>query len=215
MKGQRVWVVGAAAVGVMAMAMGALGCAGGMGQSGTRAAEFDPRVQPSLRIGGSTLIDARLSPLVPVDVKSDGVAINVRFGERGRTQAAASLDPLTGRVLSRATGGRSEPAQNAEWGTTRVTLEGGRSIVCWTEQSADGGRRAMARLWAADGHPLGSPVAISSPEADVLGTPRAASVDGRHAVVTFASTSGGSFELRAVALEDPTRSLVAESTAAR
>jgi hypothetical protein len=63
--------------------------------------------------------------------------------------------------------------------------------VCWTEQSADGGRHAMARLCATDGHALGHAVAISPPDADVLGAPHAATADGRHAVVTFGSTSGG------------------------
>jgi hypothetical protein len=120
------------------------------------------------------------------------------------------LDPATLQVLSAETSGPSEAPQAPASGATRVVLDGGRFIVCWTEQSADGGRRAMARLWAPDGHSLGPALAISPPDADVLGAPRAASADGRHAIVTFGSTNGDTFELRAVALEDATRPKDAE-----
>ena len=197
----------AAATGVL---LGVTGCAATLPGAAATSAEFPPGDQ-AMRISATTVVDTHLSPLVPVHLSPErGGAIAVTFARRGRTQATARLDPTTLQVLSAETSGPSEAPQSPASGATRVVLDGGRFIVCWTEQSADGGRQAMARLWAPDGHALGPAVAISPPDADVLGAPHAASADGRHAVVTFGSNSGGAFELRAVALEDATRSKDAE-----
>jgi len=202
----------AAATGVL---LGVTGCAGAVPGAASPAADFAQGDPTAMRISATTVVDTRLSPLVPVHVTPErGGAIAVTFARRGRTQATARLDPATLQVLSAETNGPSEAPQAPASGATRVVLDGGRFIVCWTEQSADGGRHAMARLWAPDGHALGPAVPISPPDADVLGAPHAALADGRHAVVTFGSTSGGAFELRAVALEDAS-SKSAEVTARR
>ena len=61
----------------------------------------------------------------------------------------------------------------------------------------------MAQVFdSADGSALGAPVEISAPDTDVVGTPRAASADGRRVVVTFTASSGHVFDLNAVSLED-------------
>jgi hypothetical protein len=56
---------------------------------------------------------------------------------------------------------------------------------------------------------------ISPLDADVFGAPRAATTDGRHVVVTFPETSGESFELRAVSLEDAEQTESSEQVARR
>jgi hypothetical protein len=176
------------------------GCGGTMG--GARRAEFAPTDRPSIRVSAAAVVNSRLSPMVPVHLTSDGAGVDVTFGHQGRTQATAQLDPATPQVLSVQEGGQSEAQQGPAWGVARAVLDGGRFIVCWTETSADGGRRVMARLWAADGHSLGAAVPISPADADVLGAPHAVSSDGRHALVTFAAASATGFELRAVSLEN-------------
>jgi hypothetical protein len=194
---------------VVAFAM--TGCAGTIG--GSARAVFAPADSPSVRISAAAVVNSRLSPLVPVHLTSDGAGVAVTFGHQGRTQATARLDPATLQVLSVQEGGPSEPRQEPAWGPARVGLDGGRFLVCWTETSPDGGRRVMARLWAADGHSLGAAVPISPADADVLGAPNAVSTDGRHALVTFAAASGTGFELRAVSLENALPSV--QLTAAR
>jgi hypothetical protein len=197
----------AAATGVV---LGVTGCAATLPGAAATSADFTQGDQ-AMRISATSVVDTHLSPLVPVHLTPErGGAIAVTFARRGQKQATARLDPATLQLLSAETTGPAEAREAPASGATRVVLDGGRFIVCWTEQSADGGRHAMARLWAPDGHALGPAVAISPPEADVLGAPHATSTDGRHAVVTFGSTSGGTFELRAVALEDATQSKVAE-----
>jgi hypothetical protein len=194
--------------------MGLMGCASTVAVQAAKSAEFAAPDQAAVRISAATVVDAHVSPLVPVHVMPEREAIAVTFGQRGRTQTTR-LDPVTLQVLSAETTGPSEARREPASGSTRVVLDGGRAVVCWTEQGADGGRRAMAQLWEANGHLLGPAVPISPPDADVLGAPRAASSDGRHAVVTFASTSGGTFELRAVALEDASKSDATGATASR
>jgi hypothetical protein len=45
---------------------------------------------------------------------------------------------------------------------SRVQLEGARFVVCWTRGNIEGGRRALAQAFKANGSPLGAPVVISS-----------------------------------------------------
>jgi hypothetical protein len=191
------------------------GCAGSLSGAAAKPMDAGLREQATLRIGATAVVDSHLSPLVPVHLSGNGSGVSVTFGERGKVQATAQLDPVTLQVMSTEKAGASEPRQQPEWTAKRVPLEGGRFLVCWTERDADGSSRAMARLWAADGHALGPAVRISPADADVLGAPRAASTDGRHTVVTFASSSGGPFELRAVSLEDTTQAAKDLATASR
>jgi hypothetical protein len=50
--------------------------------------------------------------------------------------------------------------------------------------------------------PLGAPVEISPPDADVFGAPQAVTTDGHHVVATFAASSEGTFRLVAVPIDD-------------
>ena len=183
-----------AAVGLL----GSTGCAA-TGAAGRPSALVETNL-PSVRVGEERVVGTRINPLVPVHVTRDGSAIEVTFGKRGR-ETVARLDPDSLDLLSEQQGGHAEAPAPPSTAATRVALGGGRFLECWTEASGDGGRRAMARMWGLNGLPRGAAVAISPPDADVIGAPLVASVDGQHVVATFAVASGGSFQLRAASLE--------------
>jgi hypothetical protein len=143
--------------------------------------------------------------MVPVQMAADGSTVAITFGERGRQQVVTRLDPASLDLVSSISAGRSQAATAPSTGVSRVPLEGGRFVVCWTHQNVDGGRQAMAQVWSEAGVRLGAPLVLSPPDADVIGAPHAATADGRHVVVTFAAAAGESFELRAVSLEDAQR----------
>ena len=98
---------------------------------------------------------------------------------------------------------------------SRVQLEGGRFILCWTRGSVEEGHRALAQAFGADGGPLGAPVVISPPDVDVIGAPQAITTDGQHVVATFAAASEKSTELLAVPLETHRAAGNGERTAQR
>jgi hypothetical protein len=181
-------------------AAASVGC-GAAGASG-RPTEFAGTDLASLRVAETRVVDERVNPMVPVHLATEGSSITATFGLPGHKLVVTRLDPASLELLSREQTGRSEPPSAPSTGATRVALEGGRFLVCWTRDSADGGHEAVAQMWTASGSSLGAPMVISPPDADVFGAPRAATTDGRHVLVTFPETSGESFELRAVALEE-------------
>ena len=83
---------------------------------------------------------------------------------------------------------------------SRVQLEGGRFVVCWTRGTIEGGRRALAQAFKANGSPLGAPVVISPANFDVVGAPQVIAADGQHVVARFAATSANATEIFAVPL---------------
>jgi hypothetical protein len=182
--------------------LGAFGCASTGGSAGSRAFDFQNAEPSALRVVATRAVDARVQPMVPVHMAADGSSVAITFAEPGRQQVVTKLDPASLNLLSTEKSGRSEAPAAPLAGAARVQLEGGRFVECWTHENADGGRQAMAQMWTASGSRLGAPLVLSSPDADVIGAPRAATTDGRHVLVTFASTAGESFELRAVSLED-------------
>jgi len=168
-----------------------------------------------LRVVAARALDSRLQPMVPVHLAAEGGNIAVTFAQRGRQQVVTRVNPASLELVSSAPAGRSEAPAAPATGGARVELEGGRLVTLWTHENADGGRQVVAQMWTASGSRLGVPVGISSPDADVLGAPRAATTDGRHVLVTFAATAGESFELRAVSLEDGSRHADSYRTARR
>jgi len=165
----------------------------------------DFKALSSLRVGETRVLDTHINPMLPVHLASEGNSIAVTFGQTGRREALARLDPGSLQLLARQETGRSEERAAPSTEGARVELDGGRYLVSWTQLSPDGGRYAVAQITMADGAPVGAPVVLSPPDADVFGAPLAVSTDGRRVVVTFAATSGESFELRAVALDANSR----------
>ena len=194
-------------------AFGLCGCAGINSATGARVAGV--REVLGLRVVATRAVDTKVHPMAPVHLAAEGDAIAATFGLPGRQQVVARLDPASLDQLSREQAGRSEMASAPSTGPVRVELMDGRFVVCWTRPSADGGREAVAQMWTASGWRLGAPIVLSAPDSDVLGSVQAATTDGRHVLVTFPETSGTSFELRAVSLEDAEQSSGADRMAGR
>jgi hypothetical protein len=170
---------------------------------------------PSVHVGDARVIDARVNPLVPVLLTLKDGAIAVSFAHFGRG-ASRELDPTSLEPLPSES---PEPLRRVEAPSTsrqRVELDNGRFLVCWTSGTLEWGHRAMAQIFnSSDGSPRGGPVAISPPDVDVIGEPRAISSDGSRVVATFAAESGSSFQLMAVSLDDAANSDGPEQSARR
>jgi hypothetical protein len=202
---------------MMWMGIATLGIGGcsATARSAARLSDFaDAEVSP-LRVVASRAVDSRIRPMVPVHLAAEGSAVAITFGERGRRQVVARLDPASLDQLSSEMSEHSEAAAAPIAGPARVELDDGHFVECWTHESSDGGRDVFAQLWTAGGSRLGAPLVISSPDSDVLGAPHAATTDGHHVIVTFAATAGDSFELRAVSLEDSDASASSDPVARR
>jgi hypothetical protein len=203
-------------LGLAAAAMsGTFGCAATNGNVRSRAFDFQSEEPSPLRVVATRAVDSRVQPMVPVHLAAEGSSVAITFAEPGRQHVVTKLDPASLNLLSTERSGRSEAPASPLEGAARVQLEGGRFVECWTHENADGGRQAMAQMWSASGSRLGGPLVMSSPDADVIGSPRAATTDGRHVLVTFASTAGESFELRSVSLEDAQGASDSNQTARR
>jgi hypothetical protein len=157
---------------------------------------------PSVRVGEARVLDERVNPLVPLRLALKDGAIAVSFGRLGRG-ASEQVDP--GSLEPRSTPSE-EPLREAESTSNsvrRIVLDGGRFLECWTGGNLEWGHRAMAQMFnSSDGSPRGGPVAISPSNADVIGPPDAITSDGNRVVAMFAATSGSSFQLVAVSIED-------------
>jgi hypothetical protein len=155
----------------------------------------------SLTVGAPKVLSAKVNPMQPVAVRVEGNAIAVTFARRGQAGSVLSVDAdsLSTRSSTDYTyaGKITSPAMDAQ----RVALADGGSIVVWTEGSAEWGHRAMAQSFGAGGAPRGAPVAVSPDGMDVFGTPRAATIDGRHVVATLPASDGKAFELVAIPIE--------------
>jgi hypothetical protein len=187
---------------VVTAMLGTFGCAtsvSGRGQPGFAGARSDG--MPSVSVGELRVIDPHVNPMVPVHVTSENNQVAVTFGlehsgARERLDSV-SLQPVSWEPTARED--RSAPVT----GVTRVVLDGNRFLLCWTEGTLESGHRAMAQMRrGSDGSPLGAPVEISPPDADVFGAPQAVTTDGHHVVATFAASSDGTFRLVAVPIDD-------------
>ncbi|HEV3192229.1 MAG TPA: hypothetical protein VGY54_17070 [Polyangiaceae bacterium] len=94
---------------------------------------------------------------------------------------------------------RRAEAQRAN--VERVALNDGGYVLCWTTGTAEQGRSAVAQSFNADGSSRGTPVVISRPDVDVMGTPRATTNDAGFIVATFAGAYESSIALVEVPLE--------------
>jgi hypothetical protein len=182
-------------------ALGVGGCATTSRGAGSQTLALARGEESGMRVGETRVLDAHVNPMVPVHLATEGGVVAVTFGQAGRG-VVAWVDPSSLQLLSRQPAGRSEGPSAPSTEPTRVLLDGGRFLVCWTRQGSDGGRHAVVRLWTRNGSPVGEPLVISPSDDEVFGSPSAMSIDGRHVVVTFTATSGNAFELRAVSLED-------------
>jgi hypothetical protein len=190
---------------VTAMA-GAMGCASSGGLEGRDAlgVTMAQSAQGSLRASAARVVGAHVNPLVPVRLTAEGGAVAVRFAHAWNGGNGGAVAHLDGTSLASVGLESRQPAERSAAPSTepaRVVFHDGRFIVCWKSGDAERGYRVMAQAWTGGGESLGSPVAISPADSDVLGAPQVVGVDGDHAVATFAAVDGNRTQLLAVSLQ--------------
>jgi hypothetical protein len=155
----------------------------------------------SVLLGAAGVVDAHVNPSGGMSMSAEVDSVVVRFARPGGQAAVARLDSTSLDELSLTTTEPVDhPSVDARPGT--VVLDGGRIVACWKTGDFERGYRAVAQAFdASDGSPRGAPVVISPPGLDVIGTPRAVSVDGHRAVAAFEASTGEGFALFAVSIE--------------
>jgi hypothetical protein len=189
-------------VAIMGLAVTTGGCAtiGGAAERDGLGVTMAQGEGHAVRVGEAHVVAVRVNPRVPVRAAAEGDTVAVHFA---RGHGAGALVHLDGETLApvaseEAVADRSTaPAR----GPVRVALEGGRFVVCFRRGDVETGYRLMAQAWDQGGSPLGAPVPISPPEADVYTAPQIVALDGHRAVAAFAAVADGQFELLAVPLE--------------
>jgi hypothetical protein len=166
---------------------------------------------PSVRVGEAHVLDPMVNPLVPLRLGLNDGQIAVSFAHLGGS-AREQIDPASLEVR-----GRFEEPMHKESPATslqRIVLDHGRFLVCWTSGDVEWGHRVMAQMFnSSDGSPRGGAVVISPPNADVVGAPRAITSDGNRVVAMFSASTGSSFQLLAVPIDDATSGGDAEGSA--
>jgi hypothetical protein len=197
--------------------VGATGCTGATGHADkaqldfavagedslSRASHGVPRFalqQRSLHAGEARILDAQVNPVAPIHVDARGGAIAVTFGRRHGSGAIALLDPSTLDPTSWEHGAPEKSAAFVSMTPQGVALQGGRTLLCWREGSMEQGYWAVAQL-EEDGVPVGKPIVISPPDADVLGVPRVASAGAHRVVAVFPAMIGDSYKLVTVPVD--------------
>jgi hypothetical protein len=186
--------------------LGGLGCASTDALKDAGEADFSSTQHhsiPSVRVGEAQVVASRIDPRTPVGVEAGGGDLSVRFARRGHL-SVSTLDTTTLKPHSTERDWDAT-SESGPPGSTRVVLDDGHFVVLWTRPSVEWGNRALAQTFNASGWPLGAPVVISPRDADVVGTPRAVTTDGRHVVATFAAATDGTFAVLAVPIDDATR----------
>lgn len=195
----------------LASALGAVGCMGGQAQGWDGVAWPDAS---AMHVGEAHVMDARVNPLVPVTVASQGGDLAVSYGRADRARTVAHVNPESLRVQSSepnaetndatskdAASSKDSPAAPQSDAPSCVLLDGGHFMLVWKHGSAEWGNRVMAQEFAKDGTPTGAAVVISPPNVDVMGTPQAVTTDGHHVVATFTGASDHGVQLLAVPIE--------------
>ncbi|HEV3194132.1 MAG TPA: hypothetical protein VGY54_26690 [Polyangiaceae bacterium] len=159
-----------------------------------------PQAQ-GVRAGEAKVVAIHINPRVPVHVTAENGALVVRFAHPGMVGARVHLNAQTLMPVSEEERVEGESPAAPATGAVRVVLSAGRFVECWRRGSMGSGYQLMAQAWTADGSPLGHAVVVSPADSDVLGAPKLVTIDGEHAVATFAATLGDRFELFAVPLD--------------
>lgn len=187
---------------------GATGCAssgalsaGGEGRSGLAVAEAQAPEGSGVVRGAVRVLGTQVNPLVPVRLTAEGDQVAVRFAHSRRGGAVMHIDGLSLAPIGDEAAVVAEHREAPSGRSVRVVLRDGRFIECWKSGDAERGYKVMAQAWTGAGDRLGAPVAISPADADVLGVPQVVSVDGEHAVATFAAVDGDKTKLLAVSLQ--------------
>lgn len=158
---------------------------------------------PAVRVNDVRVLSRQVNLQEPVVMGAAGKDVTVTFALRQREGAtvnmdAKSLEARGSAPYSYPSGPR--PTTPAFFGSepSRVSLDDGSSLACWTDETAG---RVLVQAFGADGSWRGSPVAVSPEGMEAFGAPRVATADGRHVVVTFFASDEERFQLVAASLE--------------
>jgi len=181
---------------------GATGCASSGALSGGNlgAAEAQAPGGAGVLRGTVQVLDTQVNPLVPVRLTAEGDEVAVRFAHSRNGGAVMHIDGRSLAPIGDEAPVVAEHREAASGRSVRVVFRDGRFIECWKAGDAERGYKVMDQAWTGAGDRVGSPVAISPADADVLGLPQVVSVDGEHAVATFAAVDGDKTKLLAVSL---------------
>jgi hypothetical protein len=161
------------------------------------------KASSGVEVGETRVVDAHVNPLVPVRLSASGDVIAVRFAHPRAAGALVHLDATSLAPLAPESAIDAERPAPAASGVARVVFGDGRFVAAWKQGDAEHGYRVMTQAWTSGGSSLGAPVAVSMPDADVIGAPELLSLqsdDGHRAVVTFTAMVGDRAELLAVSL---------------
>lgn len=193
---------------VLAGAACATGCAASVTSPASAARDaagvaMAQKASSGVEVGETRVVDAHVNPLVPVHLASSGDVIAVRFAHPRAAGAVLRLDATSLAPLAPESAVDAERPGPAATGIARVVFGDGRFVSAWKQGDAEHGYRVMTQAWTSGGSSLGAPVAVSMPDADVIGAPQLVAIDGddgHHAVVTFTAMVGDHAELLAVSL---------------
>jgi hypothetical protein len=148
-----------------------------------------------VHVEATRTVASRVNVAEPLFVGFEDDHALVTYAQRRLEGAALALDEGTLAPISQTAWtypGRAKGGPAAHLGQTRATvaLEGGRTLFLWTD--GDTGH-VLAEV---DGS---YPVTIWA--GDAVGAPHAATRDGRHVVVAFATSTENGFDLVAMSLE--------------
>jgi hypothetical protein len=133
-----------------------------------------------MRIVNTTVLSTHVDLRQPLDVQRAGNRVEVKFAVRQREGATYRLDPasLAPTSITSFTFDQRATAQDSYYlrtDTARVSLDESREVVFVTDEQTG---RVFARF-------DGSDFPISDPVMTVVGPPRAAAIDSRHALVAY------------------------------
>ncbi len=165
--------------------------------------EADAAIIPTVRVREVRVLSTRVNLQQPILMGSDGDEVTITFAHRQRegeklTVQPASLEARAAVPYAYSAKPAASAARVDAASPTKVMLEDGSSLSCWTDAASS---RVLVQAFAPSGAWRGSPVAVSPDGMLAFGEPHITTPDGRHVVVAFFASNEERFQLVAASLE--------------
>jgi hypothetical protein len=165
--------------------------------------DADVAIVPTVRVREVRVLSTHVNLQHPSVVGSDGDAVTITFAHRQRegeklTIQPGSLEARTALPYSFSAKPTASAATLDEASPSKVVLEDGSSLSCWTDSASS---RVLVQAFAPSGAWRGSPVAVSPDGMVAFGAPHITTPDGRHVVVAFFASDEDRFQLVAASVE--------------
>jgi hypothetical protein len=171
-------------------------------------------------IGPPRILGTTAAPPVGVSARAESSRVWLRFAPTTQERLAMAIDPVSLDVLetletsppsirSWAGAAPSGGDDTALWSASHKNevfawIDGGRSILAWTEGSLETAKQVRVQTFDRGGEPLDSPVALDH-EGSVVGAPALAVGSSGRGVLAFIESNGHGFQLVAASLDCSTR----------